>query len=533
EFVVSAFVGSVVGNASVSVLASAPASVVVSLSNASIVAGESVDFDAVAFDEFGNVVSGALVAWSASGGSVNGSGSFSSNSAGSFVVTASVAGVSDVAFVRVVPSVVASYVISPSEVSSTVGGARQLRVDSFDSFGNLVGVVNSSNLSWIVFDGLGFVDESNVLYTNGAGRSKVTVQNKLNSSLFDEAGLVVVVPDSTGSSFSSGGGGGGGVSVPSKSRLGEPCRTIDDCSEGQCIDGFCALPTAALPVEIVPPVSLEQSPSANASVPVVPATPASLLASVSVPSSVQPGSDVVIEVFNADGAPLGGASVLVTRPDNGVFTVATLANGRARFNPVLEGVYSFKVEGFELSAPSFLNVSRISAPVAALLNATVANATVSGTDFGSLIAATASSSVSGVKSFIDSMPTWVLGALLILLVVVAVVVYTLFFGRDEGVQEDVEGGEGVSSELLEREEQEEKDVVGSSSVSLDKEGIEKTGLDSAVPVEASVKPLKRGKGKTVEKPALPASVEEEAEDLMKTLEMQLERLKKKREQRRQ
>ncbi|MBI5159547.1 carboxypeptidase regulatory-like domain-containing protein, partial [Candidatus Micrarchaeota archaeon] len=47
EFVVSAFVGSVVGNASVSVLASAPASVVVSLSNASIVAGESVDFDAV------------------------------------------------------------------------------------------------------------------------------------------------------------------------------------------------------------------------------------------------------------------------------------------------------------------------------------------------------------------------------------------------------------------------------------------------------------------------------------------------------
>ncbi|MFT3710805.1 MAG: NosD domain-containing protein [Archangium sp.] len=128
--------------ADISVTGGAVATVMVMPGNATLTAGQTANFSAVALDSFGNMVAGTPT-WTvvSGGGVINSSGMFTAGTtAGTFAntVRATIAGVNGTASVTINPGPVTRVSVSPTTATLAPGGTTTFTAQAFDSNNNLV-----------------------------------------------------------------------------------------------------------------------------------------------------------------------------------------------------------------------------------------------------------------------------------------------------------------------------------------------------------------------------------------------------------
>jgi len=163
--------GGVTGVANVSVTPGALASITVTPPTASITADQTQQFAAAGADAKGNVV--PLVAqWSASGGTVSGSGLFTPDKIGSFTVTASDKGKSGTGQVTVTVGALAKLVVDPDPVTMRADETKTFTASGVDAHGNAVTVT----VSWSVSGGgpAGAISASGLYTPDKVGSYMVT-----------------------------------------------------------------------------------------------------------------------------------------------------------------------------------------------------------------------------------------------------------------------------------------------------------------------------------------------------------------------
>jgi hypothetical protein len=134
--------------------------------SAQLTAGQSRQFSATAFDANGNPV-GATFTWGATGGSVDASGKFTSNAAGSFTVFANASGKSGTAAVTVQAATLGSIKVSPAGAVVRSGTAAQFTAEGFDTLGRPMPI----SPQWSVSGGS--VDGSGLFTGTAAGQFEV------------------------------------------------------------------------------------------------------------------------------------------------------------------------------------------------------------------------------------------------------------------------------------------------------------------------------------------------------------------------
>jgi hypothetical protein len=117
-------------------------------SNATISADDALDLAARGFDSDG-VEIGINPTWTAEGGSVNLTGSFTPHRVGSWKVSATVGTVTGSATVSVVPGRIASVAMEPRVLTMRVGEFREFSLAASDSKGN---ILTSIEIDWTVAD---------------------------------------------------------------------------------------------------------------------------------------------------------------------------------------------------------------------------------------------------------------------------------------------------------------------------------------------------------------------------------------------
>ncbi|MFO0598045.1 MAG: hypothetical protein U0228_22275 [Myxococcaceae bacterium] len=135
-------------SADVSITGGAVATVMVMPGTATLSAGGTANFSAVALDSFGNMVAGAPT-WSvvSGGGTINSAGLFTAGTtAGTYAntVRATVSGVSGTATVIVQPGAVTRVAVSPMTVTMAPGGTTTFTAQAFDTNNNVV----SAPVTW-------------------------------------------------------------------------------------------------------------------------------------------------------------------------------------------------------------------------------------------------------------------------------------------------------------------------------------------------------------------------------------------------
>jgi len=136
------------GNATVNVLPGPLDHVDVIPGTASIVAGTTQQFTALAEDRFGNEIPGATFTWSVGGGigTISPTGLFTaSTTVGVGTVSATTGGKTGTAIVTIVPDALATLALQPSTVTLAAGTTLVLTAEGFDQYGNSVDL---SSVTW-------------------------------------------------------------------------------------------------------------------------------------------------------------------------------------------------------------------------------------------------------------------------------------------------------------------------------------------------------------------------------------------------
>ncbi|MBI4999910.1 MAG: DUF11 domain-containing protein [Euryarchaeota archaeon] len=144
--VVTASNGSVSASATVNVVPGPLDHIFVIPDPAYVIVGGSRAFNAIAFDVYGNAISGVSFAWTTDVGAITAAGAFTAQLvAASGIVTATNGSASYSATVNVLPGPVASIIVSPDPASVIVGGTASFTVVAYDAYGN---IVTNAQLAW-------------------------------------------------------------------------------------------------------------------------------------------------------------------------------------------------------------------------------------------------------------------------------------------------------------------------------------------------------------------------------------------------
>jgi hypothetical protein len=154
------------------------ASITVTPAGATITAGGTQQFSAVAKDSGGNALaSQPSFTWSVSsgGGSINASGNLTAASTpgSNFTVTASASNVSGNATFSIVAATISSITVSPSSTSVVAGGTKQFSAVAKDSGGNAL--ASQPTFTWSVSTGGGSINASGLLTAATTAGSNFTV----------------------------------------------------------------------------------------------------------------------------------------------------------------------------------------------------------------------------------------------------------------------------------------------------------------------------------------------------------------------
>ncbi|OGB74132.1 hypothetical protein A2V68_02255 [candidate division Kazan bacterium RBG_13_50_9] len=167
--------------------------ITVSPSAAILNAGATKQFSAKAYDQFGQIISNASYAWTASSaaGTINGSGLFTaSDTAGKYTnaikVAANLGGVTKYAYATVTvsgsaqPSVVLTAVtISPSAAILSAGATKQFSTKAYDQFGQ---AISNASYAWTASSAAGSINDTG-LFTAGSVAGYYTNAIKVAASL--------------------------------------------------------------------------------------------------------------------------------------------------------------------------------------------------------------------------------------------------------------------------------------------------------------------------------------------------------------
>ncbi|MBT8508659.1 hypothetical protein AZH53_09605 [Methanomicrobiaceae archaeon CYW5] len=179
--------------ASVTVPLAAPVltSIAVSPSTATVEIGETQQFTATGYDQYGDVMTGVTFIWSSSDegvGSITSAGLFSASAAGSTTITASSGFISDIASVTVpLPApVLTSIAVSPSTATVEIGETQQFTATGYDQYGD---VMAGATFVWSSSDeGVGSITSAGLFSASAAGSTTITA----SSGFISDSGSVIV-----------------------------------------------------------------------------------------------------------------------------------------------------------------------------------------------------------------------------------------------------------------------------------------------------------------------------------------------------
>jgi len=147
-------------------------------SEATLQVGDEMQFNAIAYDQFNETMSGIIFTWSSSNttvGEVNETGYFIAKSPGETFVNATNQSVVGSAHVTVTPGPLARIEVSPSEITLNVGETCQFEAKGYDDYGNeipgltftwsssneTVGTVNETGFFTALYPGFTYVNATN------------------------------------------------------------------------------------------------------------------------------------------------------------------------------------------------------------------------------------------------------------------------------------------------------------------------------------------------------------------------------------
>jgi heme/copper-type cytochrome/quinol oxidase subunit 2 len=148
--------------------------------NAEVVSGDSINYDAEGRDSMGNSIS-INPAWKVDGGGLinSGTGIFSAEKAGTWIVTATLGEVVGTTSVVVIPGVIDRIGIEPTSPEITTDDTLQFNASGFDFYKNKFPIV----VDWSV-EGGGSINSDGLFKPTTVGRWKVTAEyNSLSSSV--------------------------------------------------------------------------------------------------------------------------------------------------------------------------------------------------------------------------------------------------------------------------------------------------------------------------------------------------------------
>jgi hypothetical protein len=183
-FTVTATDGGLSGNATITVTAGALATIVITPSDPTITADETVQFTAAGFDAKGNPV-GVVPVWATAGGAIDASGLYSGGPIGTFTVTATDGLVFGTTTVTVTAGAPASLDVTPETAELRVGENRTFTAVVRDADGNAV----AATVTWSV-DATGTIGPTGVFVATSAGTGTVTA-TVAGTSLSDTAQVTV------------------------------------------------------------------------------------------------------------------------------------------------------------------------------------------------------------------------------------------------------------------------------------------------------------------------------------------------------
>jgi len=183
-FTVTATDGGLSGNATITVTTGALATIVITPSDPSITADETMQFTAAGFDAKGNPV-GVIPVWTTTGGAIDASGLYSGGPVGTFTVTATDGLVSGTTTVTVTAGAPASIEVTPETAGLRVGENRTFTAVVRDADGNPV----AATVTWSV-DATGTIGPTGLFVAASAGTGTVTA-TVAGTSLSDTARVTV------------------------------------------------------------------------------------------------------------------------------------------------------------------------------------------------------------------------------------------------------------------------------------------------------------------------------------------------------
>ncbi len=162
----------------------------VSPATATIEQGQTQQFTAQGFDQFGNPYT-ITPTWSADGGSINGSGLYTGSAAGSFTVTASQGGVSGTASITVNnvndPPVLTTIQVNPASANLSLNDTQQFTAQGYDQYGDPI----ATNIVWSTNGGS--IDGNGLYIASSLGSFTITatdgaVSGSASASVSDSSG---------------------------------------------------------------------------------------------------------------------------------------------------------------------------------------------------------------------------------------------------------------------------------------------------------------------------------------------------------
>ncbi|HET6762575.1 MAG TPA: hypothetical protein VFH27_02860, partial [Longimicrobiaceae bacterium] len=195
---VTATLGSLVGTASVAVIAAPPAVVTVTPNPATVQVGGTQQFTATALDAFGNPVP-FTANWSvvAGGGTISAAGVFTAGTmAGTFANTVracstaacGAGSMAGTATVVVTGGALASISVTPNPTTVGTGASRQFTATGRDANGNVVPI---PNLAWSVVAGGGTIDAAGLFTAGGTAGTFGNTVRASSGGIFGEATVTV------------------------------------------------------------------------------------------------------------------------------------------------------------------------------------------------------------------------------------------------------------------------------------------------------------------------------------------------------
>ncbi|MGL1937255.1 MAG: S8 family serine peptidase [Fibrobacterales bacterium] len=173
SFSVTATLGTISGSTGVTV-SDAPTldRIEISPENATIVEGNTLQYSAIGYDQFGDVIA-FTPAWSTDGGSISATGRYTGSEDGTFTVTVGYNGVSQSTSIIVTAApTLASIAINPTSATVTVGTTRQYAATGTDQYGNSIAI---PSLVWDVLGSAGTINQSGrFTATSASNASRIT-----------------------------------------------------------------------------------------------------------------------------------------------------------------------------------------------------------------------------------------------------------------------------------------------------------------------------------------------------------------------